>query len=258
MFSKVTKNVLLCGLAISVSACSSLSLLNNKNKQEISDASISAKESLYESTRNYSALISLYRDVLKNREDAMIRYKLAEAYYAKGDSASSLLYLEPLLVGNAQVNEFARILEVKNLIQLGKYKEAVSVASAILDKSPKNGEIYNLRGIAYAQLGNLQNAEADINKARAFFINDVVAVNNLGMVYIINGDYRNAVQLLLPQYLNGIKEPRLVHNLVFALVKSNDLDYAKDIIVKERLNSSPDDLINALKKIERASSAVRK
>ncbi|HDR1022756.1 TPA: tetratricopeptide repeat protein [Pasteurella multocida] len=258
MFSKVTKNILLCGLAITISACSSLPFKKDKNPEQFSDASISAKESLYESTKNYSALISLYRDVLKAREDEMIRYKLAEAYYAKGDSSSSLLYLEPLLTGQKQVNDFARILQVKNLIQRGIYKDAVSTATAILDKSPKNGEIYNLRGIAYAQLGNLQNAEADINKARQFFINDVVAVNNLGMIYILNGDYRNAVQLLLPQYLNGIKEPRLVHNLVFALVKSNDLDYAKDIILKERLNSSPDDLINALKKTERVSNTVRK
>ncbi|EEX49589.1 nonspecific tight adherence protein D [Pasteurella multocida] len=258
MFSKVTKNILLCSLAMTISACSSLSLKKDKNQEQFSDQSISAKESLYESTRNYSALISLYRDVLKTREDEMIRYKLAEVYYAKGDSSSSLLYLEPLLTGQKQVNDFARTLQVKNLIQRAMYKDAVSVATAILNKSPKNGEIYNLRGIAYAQLGNLQNAEADINKARSFFINDVVAVNNLGMIYILNGDYRNAVQLLLPQYLNGIKEPRLVHNLVFALVKSNELDYAKDIIVKERLNSSPDDLINALKKTERASSAVRK
>ncbi|WP_424405644.1 tetratricopeptide repeat protein [Pasteurella sp. PK-2025] len=256
MFSKLTKNALLCSLIIAISACSTFS--QHKNVKAGDKESIATKETLYESTGNYNGLISLYRDVLKNKEDPQVRYKLAEAYYAKGDSASSLLYLEPLLTGDAQVNDFARILQVKNLIQKGQYKEAVSTASTILAKSARNGEVYNLRGIAFAQLGNLQNAQEDINKAREFFINDVVAVNNLAMVHIINGDYRNASALLLPQYLNGVKEPRLVHNLVFALVKSGDLDYAKDIIVKERLNSSPDDLINALKKTERRSTAVRK
>ena len=76
------------------------------------------------------------------------------------------------------------------------------------------------------------------------------------MLSIVNGDYRNAVSLLLPQYLNGVREQRLVHNLIFALVKNNDIDYAKDIIVKENINSSPDDLINALKKTERVSNNI--
>ena len=60
----------------------------------------------------------------------------------------------------------------------------------------------------------------------------------------------------MPQYLNGVREQRLVHNLIFALVKNNDIDYAKDIIVKENINSSPDDLINALKKTERVSNNI--
>ncbi|HDR1392220.1 TPA: NrfG protein, partial [Pasteurella multocida] len=109
---------------------------------------------------------------------------------------------------------------------------------------------------AYAQNGNLVNARNDINKAREFFINDNVAINNLAMLNIINGDFNNAVSLLLPQYLNGVKNSRLIHNLVFALVKNGDLDYAKDIIVKERLNTSPDDLINALKKTTHVSKGV--
>ena len=94
--------------------------------------------------------------------------------------------------------------------------------------------------------------------ARENFISDNVAINNLSMLNILNGEYGNAVNLLLPQYLNGQREPRMIYNLVFALVKSGDLDYAKDIITKERLNSSPDDLINALQKTERTAQTVKR
>ncbi|TCP94660.1 tight adherence protein D [Cricetibacter osteomyelitidis] len=258
MFFKLTKRVLFCSLLISITACSA----NFKAKSELTPENVAAKEKLYESTGNYSSLISLYRDVLKTKEDSNIRYKLANNYYRQGDSEASLLYLKPLLQqqGNQAINDNVRLLQIKNLIQLKNYNEAITAATSALNNSSSvsKGEIYNLRGIAYAQIGKLDNARNDLNKSRELFINDVTAVNNLAMLSIINSDYKNAVQLLLPQYLNGVKEPRLIHNLVFALVKEGNIDYAKDIIQKERLNTSPDDLINALRKTERTSTAVHK
>ncbi|WP_248289809.1 hypothetical protein [Pasteurella multocida] len=59
--------------------------------------SITDKETLYLNKKNYESLISLYRNILKEKEDPMIRYKLANTYYDKGDSHSSSLYLAPLL-----------------------------------------------------------------------------------------------------------------------------------------------------------------
>ncbi|WP_101775979.1 tetratricopeptide repeat protein [Pasteurella oralis] len=253
MFSKLTKKTAICILVLSVIGCST-----NVHQKTMSSEAIAAKETLYESTQNYSALTSLYRDILKNKEDPVIRYKLAKTYYQRGDSKSSLLYLVPLLSDTSKLGVQAKTLQVKNLIQLSQFSEAISVATDLLNQHPNDGEVYNLRGIAYAQNGNLSQARTDINKAREFFINDSVAINNLAMLNIINGDFSNAVSLLLPQYLNGIREPRLIHNLVFALVKNGNFDYAKDIIVKERLNTSPDDLINALKKTTHASKGVRR
>ncbi|AOF53506.1 NrfG protein [Rodentibacter caecimuris] len=253
MFSKF-KNVLFCVSLLFLTGCSVLL----PNKGELTPENIQSREILYESTKNYSSLISLYRDVLKDNEDPMVRYKLANNYYLNGDSESSLLYLEPLLNMNNPLTEKSKILQVKNFIQLKKYNDAVSTSDSILSTSPRNGEAYNLRGIALAQLGRLKDAHTNIQKARELFIDDVTAINNLSMLSVINGDYHNAVSLLLPQYLNGIKEPRLLHNLVFALIKYGDIDYARNIIVKESLNTSPDDLIEALKKTERLSKVVAK
>ncbi|HDR0855481.1 TPA: nonspecific tight adherence protein D [Pasteurella multocida] len=158
----------------------------------------------------------------------------------------------------SEISKKAKELQIKNLIQLKKYDEAVAIANELLVLVPNNGIAYNLRGIAFAQLGNLNKARDDINKARELFINDVVAVNNLAMLSIINGDYRNAVSLLMPQYINGIRERRVIHNLVFALIKSGDIEYAKDIIRKEQLNTSPDDLVKALIKAEPIFKEVRR
>ena len=154
--------------------------------------------------------------------------------------------------------EKAKILQAKNLNMLKRYREALDVENAVLSSSPTNGEVYNLRGVTYAHLNDLNSARENFDKAREYFLNDVIAINNLAMLSIINGDYRNAISLLLPQYLNGIREQRLVHNLVFALVKNNELDYAKDIILKENLNTSPDSLIDALRKTERISDYIAK
>lgn len=251
MYSKSIKTVLFCGMVLSVTACSAI-----LNKKPLSADKVTAKETLYQSTQNNDALINMYRDVLKNKEDPIIRYKLAETYYKKGDSSSSLLYLKPLLTNGGKLTEKAKILQARNLNQLKRYQEALEVENSLLATSPNNGEVYNIRGVTYALMNNPTKASEDIHKAREHFLNDAVAVNNLAMLSIVNGDYRNAVSLLLPQYLNGVREQRLVHNLIFALVKNNDIDYAKDIIVKENINSSPDDLINALKKTERVSNNI--
>lgn len=251
MYSKSIKTVLFCGMVLSVTACSAI-----LNKKPLSADKVTAKETLYQSTQNNDALVNMYRDILKNKEDPIIRYKLAETYYKKGDSNSSLLYLQPLLTNGGNLTEKAKILQAKNLNQLKRYQEALEVENSLLATSPKNGEVYNIRGVTYALMNNPNKASEDINKAREYFLNDAVAVNNLAMLSIVNGDYRNAVSLLLPKYLNGVREQRLVHNLIFALVKNNDIDYAKDIIVKENINSSPDDLINALKKTERVSNNI--
>lgn len=245
------KKIVLCCLVVSLAACSS-------GMSGKSVGNVESKEKLYESTSNYSALISLYREELKRNDNPIIRYKLSEAYYKKGDSASSLLYLGPLLNGNSELSEKAKLLQIRNLIQTHDYDKALTNADNLVKQHPNNGEGYNLRGIALAQTGNLEAARQNISKARELFINDVVAINNIAMLSILNGDYRNATELLLPQYLNGVKDQRLIHNLVFALVKSGDINYAKDIIIKERLNTSPDSLIQALQKAERMPNAVRR
>lgn len=250
MSSKLLKTIFVSSVLLSLSACSNLTA-------NLSPTQKAEQEKLYEDTKNYSALISLYRNQLKLNQDPLIQYKLAKSYYLAGDSKSSLLYLEPLRFSQLPFNEDIELLYIRNQIQAGAYNDAYLVATDLIFQSPRSSEAYNLRGISLAQLGKLAAAEKDLNKSRELFIHDTIAINNLAMLSILNNDYRNATNLLLPQYLNGSKDSRLIHNLVFALVKAGDTEYALDIIRKEHLNSSPEDLVNALQKTEKSPKVGR-
>ncbi|MBR0573539.1 MULTISPECIES: tetratricopeptide repeat protein [Pasteurellaceae] len=258
MYSKFLKKTVSLSFILALTACANLTLSKNgkdPSVEMLTPQNIVAKEKLYESTLNYAGLISLYREVLKNQEDSRIRYKLADSYYQKGNGKEALFYLQPLL-NKPEFTERAMLLQVKCLVQNKKYHEAVNEANKLITKFTRNPEAYNARGIAFAQLGRLDKSEQDFMSARERFLTDLVAINNLAMLNIIKGEYKNAVRLLLPQYLDGQKESRLLHNLVLALVKSGDTKYALDIIEKERLNTSETDLVNALKRTERVSKEL--
>ena len=96
MSFKLIKKTLFCSVLLSISACSSMFEGGSTDDAGVyaDDESITTKETLYQNTRNYDALISMYRSILKNEDDLLTRYKLSEAYYKKGDSSSSLLYLQ--------------------------------------------------------------------------------------------------------------------------------------------------------------------
>ena len=259
MYSKLVKKALTISAITMLAACS---ITQGHKSQQMSASTFDTKEKLYQSTANYPGLINLYRNVLQyqvntgnHKADPKLSYKLAYAYFQNGDSKSALAFLKPLL-SNPKYQEQAMALQVKALVQSGQYQQAINVASTLIRRSPTNPNYYNSRGVAYAQLGKIKEAEADFHSARNNFLNDIIALNNIAMINIINGEYDNAVRLLLPKYLNGQKEQRLVHNLVFALVKSGNIQYAKDIIIKEKLNTSPDALIAALKTTEKTSKHI--
>ena len=56
--------------------------------------------------------------------------------------------------------------------------------------------------------------------------------------------------MLLPVYLRGYRNPQLEHNLAFALVKTGDLRYAKEIIKRGNYAKNPDMLVADLFRVE--------
>lgn len=246
MSYKLVKNVILSSVLLSLTACTQLGSGSTQ-------AELDSKEALYYNTHNYNNLISLYRKMLKEQDKPELRYKLAEVYYKIGDIKSSQLYLRPLLTSRISndLSVKAYLLQIKNSIKLKHYPEAVGLARDLQNSNPKLAEVYLLKGQAYALMGNYEQAKTNFDKSRELFINETVALNDLAVLAILEKKYQDAVEILLPAYQNGLADSRMMHNLVFALVKNNQEKLAKEIVEREGLNTSPGDLIEALKKTSR-------
>ncbi|HDL7346795.1 tight adherance operon protein [Yersinia enterocolitica] len=195
---------------------------------------------------NHAGLITLYRNKLKVKEDESIRLKLANAYYLTGDSKSSLYYLQPI---SHKENASIYMLQAKNLINNNNNDEAKIVVSKLLAISPNNAEAHNLNGIILANEGEIHKSEIAIEKSRALFISDEIAMNNLAVVAMLDDRYTDAVRILLPDYLAGKRGRLMLHNLVFSLVQLGDIQYAKKIIVAEKMSDNPDQLVLALSQV---------
>ncbi|ELI8291699.1 TPA: tetratricopeptide repeat protein [Yersinia enterocolitica] len=204
------------------------------------------RESILLKANNHAGLITLYRNKLKVKEDESIRLKLANAYYLTGDSKSSLYYLQPI---SHKENASIYMLQAKNLINNNNNDGAKIVVSKLLAISPNNAEAHNLNGIILANEGEIHKSEIAIEKSRALFISDEIAMNNLAVVAMLDDRYTDAVRILLPDYLAGKRGRLMLHNLVFSLVQLGDIQYAKKIIVAEKMSDNPDQLVLALSQV---------
>ncbi|EKN3528077.1 tetratricopeptide repeat protein [Yersinia enterocolitica] len=221
-------------------------ILSGCSNNNVSNKEFYYRESILLKANNHAGLITLYRNKLKVKEDESIRLKLANAYYLTGDSKSSLYYLQPI---SHKENASIYMLQAKNLINNNNNDGAKIVVSKLLAISPNNAEAHNLNGIILANEGEIHKSEITIEKSRALFISDEIAMNNLAVVAMLDDRYTDAVRILLPDYLAGKRGRLMLHNLVFSLVQLGDIQYAKKIIVAEKMSDNPDQLVLALSQV---------
>ncbi|OVZ78835.1 tight adherance operon protein [Yersinia kristensenii] len=221
-------------------------ILSGCSNNNVSNKEFYYRESILLKANNHAGLITLYRNKLKVKEDESIRLKLANAYYLTGDSKSSLYYLQPI---SHKENASIYMLQAKNLINNNNNDGAKIVVSKLLAISPNNAEAHNLNGIILANEGEIHKSEIAIEKSRALFISDEIAMNNLAVVAMLDDRYTDAVRILLPDYLAGKRGRLMLHNLVFSLVQLGDTQYAKKIIVAEKMSDNPDQLVLALSQV---------
>lgn len=237
---------MVCFKKIAITAFCALTLTACSLPKPKTSNELNYQEDILLKAKNYTGLITLYRSWLKEKEDPAVRLKLAGYYYHSGDFKSSLYYLQPLAT---KPDLRVYTLQARNMISLGDYDQAIRVSERMLQQDPQSAEAFNLKGVALAMTGKLPEGGAAIQKARDMFIADDVALNNLAMVALLDSRYQDAVGLLLPQYLRGRKQPRMLHNLVLSLVKVGDIRYARDIIKSENLSAHPDELLDALSRL---------
>lgn len=206
------------------------------------------QEFILSKVNNYRGLINHYRDKLTNKENSVDRYKLAKYYYLVEDYESSRLYLKPLV--DNQPDEDVLLLEGHNLLALGNNSEALIVIARVLDMNPNNGEAWNIRGILLTQNGSFSEASQAFETARMRFVDEEIVINNLAMLAIVQEDYAKARDYLVPMYRRGQISQKMLHNLVFALVKLKDYSGAENIIHEQNMTNDVDTLLASLSKVK--------
>lgn len=207
----------------------------------------SQREYILSKVNNYNGLIKLYREKLSRKEDKDTRYRLAEYYYLAEDFDSSRQYLQPLIANNP--DERALLLESKNLMELGRHTEAQALISGVLRQNPKSGEAWNMQGILLAQDGDFTGSARAFNQARQRFVDDDIVINNLAMLAIMQNDYATARDYLFSLYSRGHASQKVLHNLVYVLVKLQDFNGAESILQQEKMADRSEGLMEALAKV---------
>ncbi len=210
--------------------CSSQTNLDNKER-----------EFILTKVNNYKGLIAFYREQLSKNDTPEVRLKLCEVYNKIEDYESSQNCLKEL-VSSSPTDE-SLLLSAQNNSTLGHDEIALRQIDEAIKINPKMGEAYNLKGVILAHLGNLENAKTSFEKARNLFVAEDIVNNNLAMIAIVEKDYNLARSYLMPLYSRGYNSPKIVHNLIFTLVKLNDYSTADMLIRQNNLEDSSQRLI---------------
>lgn len=210
--------------------CSSQTNLDNKER-----------EFILTKVNNYKGLIAFYREQLSKNDTPEVRLKLCEVYNKIEDYESSQNCLKEL-VSSSPTDE-SLLLSAQNNSTLGHDEIALRQIDEAIKINPKMGEAYNLKGVILAHLGDLENAKTSFEKARNLFVAEDIVNNNLAMIAIVEKDYNLARSYLMPLYSRGYNSPKIVHNLIFTLVKLNDYSTADMLIRQNNLEDSSQRLI---------------
>lgn len=207
----------------------------------------SQREYILSKVNNYNGLIKLYREKLRRKEEKETRYRLAEYYHMAEDFDSSRQYLQPLLA--SEPDERVLVLESKNLMDQGRLTQAQEIISRVVVQNTKSGEAWNMQGVLLAQNGDHIGAARAFNNARQHFVDDDIVINNLAMLAIMKEDYAVARDYLLSLYSRGHASQKVLHNLVYVLVKLHDFSGAESILQQEKMSGYTEGLVEALAKV---------
>ncbi|MEZ8103528.1 hypothetical protein L4C39_09090 [Vibrio clamense] len=234
------RSIILSVLLVTLVGCSSTKSLDNHK----------TKESMLIKTNNYDQLVLLYKEQLKIKENKATRVKLADAYLNSGDAESALFIISPIaLATDADVDVL--LIQAHSEYELGSYDRALTTAERAHSISRNNADIENLLGVIYAGREDYVKAREYFNLARTHLYDDIKIKNNLAVLDIIEGQYKQAVQKLLPIYLNEDADDQLKANLTLAMAKLGNFEYVKSILGSKYDDVEVFEHFSALKGIER-------
>ena len=234
------KFMAVCSMLLFVVGCQNSTLKYDVNEQQ--------KIYINETTKNYGGLIELYKQRLQRADTEDTRHKLARAYYQSNDFQAVKRVLEPII--KKTKNDGILILYGHVESRLGHNDTALEYLNKAIEINSKNGEAYNVKGIVLLKKRQYDAARYAFNEARENFYDENKVTNNLAMLSILNKDYSEAYKQLNILYTKGYRDPTILHNLLFTLVKLDKMQLAKSFCLAHKLSNEPDILVQELKRIE--------
>jgi tetratricopeptide (TPR) repeat protein len=107
-----------------------------------------------------------------------------------------LLIISGLLLGAAACTPSEEELSERSrqLMNEAKYAEAIGFLDRWLEQNPERAEAYNMRGVAYLEQGNENDAISDFNQAVRFDTTSYMPVFNRGNAYRQQGEIAEALK----------------------------------------------------------------
>ncbi|WP_394208951.1 hypothetical protein [Enterovibrio calviensis] len=176
-------------------------------------------EKLLMDSGSYSALITRYQTELQKEPSAEVRHKLANVHYLMGDPEAAMFQLSQIPPKARNTAELA-LLRANVFFDQGKMPSAEQYTNAAIRIDNKLGEAHNLRGLILAGKGQLAEAKVAFESARQFHFDDATVKNNLAMIAMLQGDFDQAIDILMPLVQSGRADDTAKANLVLAFAKA--------------------------------------
>lgn len=143
----------------------------------------------YQGLGDMSHAIDAYKQASVLRPQAAdIHLMLGKAYHVRGNATGALQEYILAAQANPRLKE-ARILVVATEINLGRAQDAAKSAHGLLTDYPNDPEAYNLAGIAFQGIGNIEDSRKNFAKAIEKNPGFIPGYRNLAEIYYQTGDY---------------------------------------------------------------------
>ncbi len=242
------KKLLLASIVLLLSACSS--------RQYSESSLIQSKIDIYEQTQNYVALSDLYKAELKKEDSEEIREDLAATLLRLEDPENALFYLKPNIENDASFQTY--YLQASALGDLGKYPQAIKAALLSLEENPDNAEAENLLGILYGYEYQYEKSRRYFQKAQLHFYDSNTIANNLAVLDIAEGNYKQAAQRLLPVYRSRQANEQVVANLILSMAKEQNIEFIQAVLADKYTKKEIERIYQSLQRFNSLDIDIKK
>ncbi|MDZ4797204.1 MAG: tetratricopeptide repeat protein [Bryobacteraceae bacterium] len=191
--------------------------------------------------KNYKGAEDSFRKIYQQFKDPRAFMGLVDTYVAQGNTAAALKALRDEIAKDPERLEYH--VAIANISgNAGDYKTAIAEYKTVLDKLPRNSQVWLQLSEVYRRAGEGENAMGAVRKAQELAPTNVAAHLQLAMLYDTGGKRPEAKpvyeQVLRLQPDNAIA----LNNLAFILAESgNDLDQALTMAQKAKQQRPQDE-----------------